>query len=125
MSKLSVVAAAIAVTLAVMGRAHADEAAGPSRAQVIAELQAARASGELGAMTAEDSGSARLTAALTGPGLTRAEVIAEVIAARARGELDALFGEDSGSMHLAQRQPAAPPVIYAGQGPVAQRTGPR
>lgn len=73
-----------------------------SRAQVLAELRAALASGQLALATGEDSGSFQLARQVSVAGRTRAEVRAEVLAARQSGELEAMNGEDSGSFHLAR-----------------------
>ena len=73
-----------------------------TRADVVAELHAARASGELAMLNGEDSGSFQLAALRQAGTRTRAEVRAEVLAARQSGELDAMTGEDSGSFHLAR-----------------------
>jgi hypothetical protein len=72
-----------------------------SRAQVVAELDAARAAGQLGIMTGEDSGSFYLARQSTPSGVARADVIAETTAAVAAGQLGAMTGEDSGSFYLA------------------------
>jgi hypothetical protein len=73
-----------------------------SRAEVVAELRAARSSGQMAQAHGEDSGSFQLARQAWVPGKTRAEVRAEVLAARGRGELSAMSGEDSGSFHLAR-----------------------
>jgi hypothetical protein len=72
-----------------------------SRAQVVAELDAARAAGQLGIMNGEDSGSFYLARQSTPSHVTRAEVVAEMQAARAAGQLGVMSGEDSGSFYLA------------------------
>jgi hypothetical protein len=79
-----------------------------TRAEVVAELHAARASGLLAQLHAEDGGSFALARQAFVPGKTRAEVRAEVLAARASGELAAMSGEDSGSFHLARARTATP-----------------
>jgi len=108
------------ILLAALAAAHAE---GPildgevsistrSRAEVIAELDAARRDGSLQAFGGEDSGASWLSAQLRTPSLlTRAQVRAEVLAARQRGELDATSGEDSGSFHFARHQPAAAEAV--------------
>jgi hypothetical protein len=95
-------------------------AASPTRADVRAELDAARASGELYAFTGEDSGSFWLARQVRPSTLTRQAVRAEVLAARALGLLDLMTGEDSGSVHLA-RESRQPGLIYAGPNQGAQR----
>lgn len=102
MNKLTILSAALATTLAGIGLAHADEEETPrSRAEVIAELDAARTSGELEALLGEDSGAAWLARQAQPSSLTRQQVRADVQAAQTRGELTVLIGEDSGSVFLA------------------------
>jgi hypothetical protein len=60
MSKLTILTAAAALSCSAIGLAHADEETPRSRAEVIAELDAARSSGEQDALLGEDSGSAWL-----------------------------------------------------------------
>lgn len=79
-----------------------------TRAEVVAQLNAARANGQLAQLHAEDGGSAYFARQLATSGKTRAEVRAEVLAARASGELAAMSGEDSGSFHLARVRTATP-----------------
>ncbi len=116
MSKLTILTVAAALTCAAIGLAHADEETPRTRAEVIAELDAARSSGEQDALLGEDSGSAWLAqqGQQAQPSrLTRQAVLAQVHAALARGDLYALIGEDSGSMFLST--PAAyGGLIYAG-----------
>jgi hypothetical protein len=97
------IALATFATLGLAGLVHAD--AGRSRADVIAETEAARAAGTLGACDGEDSGSFRLSAGQPASVLAREQVRAEVLAARAAGELGALDGEDGGSFRQAEAQP--------------------
>jgi hypothetical protein len=80
-----------------------------TRAEVRAEMFAARERGEIAAATGEDSGSAYLMAQLQSKPstLTRAQVRAEMFAARERGEIEAFNGEDSGSAYLARREGGA------------------
>jgi Domain of unknown function (DUF4148) len=96
---IALIAAACICTTA---SALADSAQERSRAEVIAELDAARADGSLGAIHGEDSGSIRLSQGQAAGGLTRAQVVAEIRAARASGEADSLIGEDSGSFAMAR-----------------------
>ncbi len=77
-----------------------------SRADVVAEVLAARAAGTLGLLAGEDGGSFHFAAEVS-PGRSRAEVRAQWLAARDSGELDAYTGEDSGSFHLARIDGAA------------------
>jgi hypothetical protein len=72
-----------------------------SRAQVVAELDAARSAGLLGITSGEDSGSFYLARQSMPSGVTRADVVAETQAARAAGQMGVLAGEDSGSFYLA------------------------
>lgn len=103
MSKFIIALAAAVIGAAASGLARAQEEDAPrSRAEVIAELDAARASGELAAMVGEDSGSMFLAALPFSSQRTRAQVQAEVIEARRSGELNAFAGEDSGLVYLAQ-----------------------
>jgi hypothetical protein len=74
-----------------------------TRAEVIAERDAAIKSGEIAALHGEDSGSVHLARLAPAGTLTRAQVLAEVLAARRDGTLAAMSGEDSGSFHLAAR----------------------
>jgi hypothetical protein len=113
MSKLTALTAAVALTCAAIGLARADEETPRSRAEVIAELDAARSSGEQDALLGEDSGSAWLALQAQPSRITRQSVLAQVHAARTRGDLHALIGEDSGSIYLST--PAAyAGLIYAG-----------
>lgn len=57
MNKLTILTAAAALSCTAIGLAHADEETPRSRAEVIAELDAARSSGEQQALLGEDSGS--------------------------------------------------------------------
>ena len=68
-----------------------------SRAEVIAERDAAAAAGLIAAMNGEDSGSVYLSQQRSVSTRGRAEVIAEMADARRSGEMAALVGEDSGS----------------------------
>ncbi|MDP2004172.1 MAG: DUF4148 domain-containing protein [Rubrivivax sp.] len=113
MKKLANLAAAVALGIGTFGPARADDAAPPkTRAEVTAELDAARASGELGAMTGEDSGSFHRSRQPFTSALSRAQVLAELAAARRSGELAAMTGEDSGSAYAALH-PAASTVTRA------------
>lgn len=100
MSKLAQLSIAAALVVAGHGVVRADDATfEKTRADVIAELDSARASGELDAMHGEDSGSAYLSRQSAGGGATRSAVKAQVMAARRNGEID-VTGEDSGSFAL-------------------------
>ena len=72
------------------------------RADVQAELAAARTRGDAATWIGEDSGSFALGRMASTGDLSRADVRAEVMRARERGELGAMTGEDSGSFHLAR-----------------------
>lgn len=79
-----------------------------TRAQVVAERDAARAAGELGALDGEDGGSFHLARIEAPSQLAREQVRAEVLAARADGSLDTMTGEDSGSFALARARVGEP-----------------
>ena len=85
MKKLTV----IALSLLTAGAAFAQ---GLSREQVVAELQRARASGELAAFNSEDPSNFLRFPQAGGSTLSRAAVLAELQRARAAGEL---VGQDS------------------------------
>lgn len=113
MNTFTTLSAAVAIGLASIGPACAsDEETPRSRDEVVAELQAARSSGELEALIGEDSGSAWLALRAEPSTLSRQAVLADVRAALARGDLYALIGEDSGSIFFSL--PAASGLIYAG-----------
>lgn len=84
----------------------ADTGAPRTRAEVIAERDAASAAGLITAMAGEDSGSFHFSQQRWVSTRSRAEVSAEAVSARRTGELDAMTGEDSGSAYLARAQPA-------------------
>lgn len=113
MSKLTILTAAVALSGSAIGLAHADEETPRTRAEVIAELDAARSSGEQHALLGEDSGSAWLAQQAQPSQITRQSVLSQVHEARARGDLYALIGEDSGSMFLSTSA-AYGGLIYAG-----------
>lgn len=94
MKAIKITLIAAAVFAAVCARA---EHVGLTRAEVVAELDAARASGELGAYAGEDSGSFHLSRHGVGAQKTRAEVVSELEQARSDGSLASAQGEDSGS----------------------------
>lgn len=113
MNKLITSSAAVAIALVAAGLARANEEAPLARAEVIAERDAARASGELLALVGEDSGSVWLTQQAQPSRLTRQEVQAQVRTAALRGDLHALIGEDGGSMFVPL--PGGPGgLLYAG-----------
>lgn len=94
-----------------------------TREQVVAELQRARASGELSALQSENSASFNPAFAQTAKakGKTRAEVLAELKQARSKGSLDLINGDVSGYPQLARiEQPARPGQVLAGQPRTAQ-----
>jgi hypothetical protein len=103
---------ALACISASTAYAEEEEAVIP-RSQVIAELDAARASGELNALVGEDSGSAYLAALPYASNLNREQVMAELDRARDDGEPMALLGEDSGSFLLSRRMDKGG-TLYAG-----------
>jgi hypothetical protein len=101
MSKIITACAALAVVV-VAGSALAQDTESPrTRAEVIAELAAARHSGELQAMSGEDGGSAWLQARAWRSATTRAEVLAQRAAACGEVACAALMAEDGGSMQMA------------------------
>ena len=106
MNKLSQITAAVSLCLLASAAALAEDTP-RTRAEVIAELNAARASGELGAFTGEDGGSMFLSRQALPSSLTRAEVIVETRLARVSGEIDAYTGEDSGSDYLSHHAQAS------------------
>ena len=117
MRKLAQLTVAVALGFGAIGAATADESAGPnSRADVVAELNAARSSGELAALAGEDSGSFYLARRAGHNTLSRQQVLADVIAARRSGNLGWMYGEDSGSFVLGGT-PAAAGALYAGPNP--------
>jgi hypothetical protein len=98
MLKIANLAAAMALGIGSFGAARADlDAAPKTRAAVVAELQAARASHVLGVMTGEDSGSFYFSQQPLVTTTTRAQVLSEAAAERRSGELAALFAEGSGA----------------------------
>jgi hypothetical protein len=101
MNKFTTLSAALAIALVAAGLAQASEEAPRARAEVLAEREAARTSGELVALIGEDSGSAWFAQQAQPSRFTRQEVLADVRAAALRGDLHALIGEDSGSMFVA------------------------
>ncbi|MFO1265765.1 MAG: DUF4148 domain-containing protein [Rubrivivax sp.] len=84
-----------------------------TRAEVQAEVLAARASGELALAHGEDGGSFALAQEVFVATRTRAEVLAEVLAERASGAMQAFTGEDSGSAYLARAGHAAEAMQFA------------
>lgn len=103
MKAINYTAIAATVLCIAAGGVQAQESAGFSRAQVAAELAAARADGTLGALHGEDSGSFHFSQHQQPSGATRADVGAELAAARRSGELSGLHGEDSGSFMLSHQ----------------------
>jgi hypothetical protein len=115
MNRLLHMPAVLALAALAWTTAQAQDAEGPprQRADVVAELDAARSSGELAAMTGEDSGSFFLSQRAGTGGLSRLQVQAELTIARRNGELGLMHGEDSGSFALSGTLPAAA-LHYAG-----------
>jgi hypothetical protein len=108
MKKLTVISAAlIALSFAGITQAQAQESS-LTREAVIAELTAARASGELAAIQRDSY--ARTVATMPTVGAkTRAEVVAELTAARASGELAAI--QSQGRRNSYEQGGAAAPVV--------------
>lgn len=100
MKKLNATVAAIAATL-MLSAAGAASAQSLTRAEVVAQLKAAQASGQLAALTSQDSGSAYLSRHFQSSE-PRTEVKAELAQARADGTLGVLDASDSGSAYLAR-----------------------
>jgi hypothetical protein len=100
MKKFNATMAALAATL-VLSAAGTASAQTLTRGQVVAQLKAAETSGQLAAMTGEDSGSAYLSRHFQSS-KSRAEVKTELAQAKADGTLDVLVATDSGSAYLAR-----------------------
>jgi len=96
--KYHIAAAMAAIALLSAGAASAE---GLTRAQVQAQVLAARANGTLDAFDGEDSGSDYLSAHFHSTE-TRAQVRAETAKAAADGTLDLLDRQDSGSEYLTE-----------------------
>jgi Domain of unknown function (DUF4148) len=79
-----------------------------TRAQVVAQLKAAQASGQMAALTGEDSGSAYLSSHFH-PTEPRAEVKTELAQAKADGTLGIMDGADSGSAYLSSHYHSTEP----------------
>ena len=104
---------ALNIGLCAAALAH-EEAMSVSRAQVIAERDAAIASGWIAAIGGEDSGSFFLSRQPWVSTVTRAQVAAEVRIARASAELSAMNAE-GGQVGPAPRWPAAESALrYVG-----------
>lgn len=102
MKKLSNLTVAAALTVAGITSVNAqDVAAQRNRADVVAEVDMARASGTLDALYGEDSGSAYLLQHASPTAVARSAVRSALRAARSAGEID-VTGEDSGSFALAR-----------------------
>lgn len=119
MSKFSM--SSIVVSLALCGgaaamAAEADVEQPRSRAEVIAERDAALAAGTIATFTGEDSGDQYLSRQPWLPSRSRAEVVAEVMGALRSGLLAVMFGEDSGSGYL-DHLPAQPATRFVGPTP--------
>lgn len=115
--RFQLAAVTVAALTAFVGTARADDitpdpythmVSTRPRAEVLAELHAARADGSMAQVHAEDSGSFRLARQAFASTRTRAQVQAEVLEARRAGTTDALSGEDSGSFHFARLLRSAP-----------------
>jgi Domain of unknown function (DUF4148) len=89
MNKFSA-AALIAAALLSTGTAFAAEPAAKTRAEVLAELQAARESGEVAALSAEQAGVGALTNGVNGPSASQ-------IAAKKAGDKAALAKKGAAS----------------------------
>lgn len=101
MNTFAKLSALVLVSAMLSGLASAQDEAPLSRAQVMAELNAARASGELDAIGAEDSGSFWLSHQAGRSAMTRAQVLADLAAC---GKVcDTMYGEDSGALHMGQQ----------------------
>ena len=120
MNKLTLIAATLLTALA----ATAASAQALSRADVLAELQRARASGELDAIQNElKDGSTPAGIVARGTktvGKTRAEVVAELQRARETGELEVLQAEGGPDPVLLARVRRNSEALLAGQPRSAQ-----
>ena len=117
MNKFSMTLIVVSLALSTGVAALAADAEQPrSRAEVIAERDAALAAGTIAAFTGEDSGAHYLSQQPWVSQRSRAAVIAELYQARHSGELAAMTGEDSGSAFLS-RGGASAAVRYAGPSP--------
>ena len=117
MNQLSMTSIVAALAVLAGGAAMAADAEEPiSRAQVDAELDAARAAGTIAEFVGEDSGDHHLAQQRWVSTRSRADVPAELGAARRSGALAAMTGEDSGAHHLAQHV-AQPQTLYVGPNP--------
>jgi len=121
MSKFTSLAAAVAMACVGAGLARADDSAPITRAQVIAELHAARASGELYAMGAEDSGSFWMSQQPWHSTITRAQVRAELAAACSDGACMAMTEGEAVPRFHAAAAAAASPLTRAEVSAEAQR----
>jgi hypothetical protein len=119
MSKITFLSTVVAIACVGAGLARADDGAPITRAQVIAEVHAARASGELYAMGAEDSGSFWLSQQPWRSTLTREQVRAELAAACSDGTCLALTEGEGVPRHHAAAD--ANPPTRAVVGAEAQR----
>jgi hypothetical protein len=81
MNKLSATALIAAVLLGTTGAAFAAEPAAKTRAEVLAELQAARESGEVAALSAEQAGVGALSNGVNAP--TASQIAAKKAAEKA------------------------------------------
>jgi|GEM_PF-2200144 len=104
----------VGLGLGALGVAAASDSTGAkSRAEVVAELNAARSSGELAAWVGEDSGSFYLSRQGVVSTTSRRQVLADVVAARRSGNLEWMYREDSGS-YVLSGTPEAAGAHYAG-----------
>jgi len=129
MNKLSTIS--VALVLAGLAVASGANAQSKTREQVLAELQQARASGELAQRAAEMEGVGALAAPVNAPkarsvssneaaqpaaaapakGKTRAEVVAELQRARETGELEEQFSEGGPGYFPVARGISSTPVL--------------
>ena len=97
MNSLTILSIVCAAASLLTAQVQAYESDPTTRAQVIAELNAARASGGMPALVGEDSGSAWLASQRTASTMTRRQARDDTIAACAQGRCTAMVGEDGGS----------------------------
>lgn len=122
MKKLNAALTAVAATVLLCATGAASAQA-LTRADVLAQLKMAQDSGQLAAMTSQDSGSAYLSRHFqsTEP---RTEVKAELADAKADGSLGALVSADSGSAYLTRHfQSTEPRAEVKAELAAAQQSG--
>lgn len=100
-TKFSTLSLLAATLCAGAGLSHAADETMAARTAVVAELQVARASGELAAMVGEDSGSFWLARQAPRSTVSRQEVVAALLDAKANGPCATMDGEDPSAQCMA------------------------